>query len=149
MVRQAVTKLRANQAQPRDGQFYVGLVHPNVVYDLRSETGSGGWRVPNEYGTDQNQIWNGEFGAFEGVRWIQNARIRQANDGATAARVHRSYIMGREALAKSVVQEPEVRIAPTTDRLSRFHGIGWYSDLDYQVYRTKALVVFESFSAAV
>lgn len=144
MVRKAVTKLRANGAQTRDGEFFVGVVHPNVVYDLRKETGSGSWRVPNEYGTDQSRIWRGEFGEFEGVRWIQNARTRNKNDGAASAQVYRTFILGREALAKSVIQAPEIRLGPIVDRLNRFKPVGWYSDLDVKVFRDGALVRLEA-----
>lgn len=85
-VRQAVTRLRAASAQPRDGQFYVGVFHPDVIHDLREETGSGSWRVPNEYGASQGRIWNGEFGEFEGVRFISTPTTLRTtdNDGATA-----------------------------------------------------------------
>lgn len=147
MVRKAVTKLRANGAQPRDGQFFVGVVHPNVVYDIRKETGSGSWRVPNEYGTNQSQIWNGEFGEFEGVRFVQNARTRKANDGASAITVYRSFIFGREALAKSVIQAPEMRLGPVVDRLNRFRPVGWYSDLDVKLFRDQAIVRLETATA--
>lgn len=149
MVRLAVTKLRANQAQPRDGQFYVGLLHPNQVHDLRQETGSGGWRVPNEYGANQGQIWNGEFGLFEGVRFVQNARLRVANDGATSTNVYRGFIMGREALAQAVVVEPEIRIGEIIDTLKRFRPVGWYGDFAFKVFRDEALVRFESATSAV
>src|SRR5574340_560464 len=39
MIRLAVTKLRANAVAPRDGSSYAGVLHPNVSYDLRRETG--------------------------------------------------------------------------------------------------------------
>ena len=148
-IRLAVTKLRVNQAETRDGSYYAGVVHPNVVYDLRVETGSGSWRVPNEYGTDQSRIWNGEVGAFEGVRFIENPRMRNATDGASSARVYRGFILGREALGKHVITGPETRIGPVTDKLSRFRTIGWYSDLDVQIARDLAIVRLESASAAV
>lgn len=147
-VRKAKTKLDANQAQARDGQFYFGLVHPNVVYDLRAETGSGGWRVPNEYGSDQTRLFRGEFGEWEGVRWLQNARLRNATDGAAAARVYRSFILGKEALAEAVVDEPGVVIGPDLDKLRRFRHVGWAADLAFKIFRNEALVRLESASAA-
>lgn len=149
MIRQAVTKLRGNAVMPRDGQFYVGVIHPNAIHDLREESGSGGWRVPKEYGTDQSDIYTGEFGEFEGVRWISDATMFRAadNDGATSAEVLRAFILGREALGKCVVQAPETVLSPVTDRLKRFRGIGWKADLQYKIYRDKALVRLEGTSS--
>ena len=43
-IRNAVAKLRANKAVPRQGEYYWCGIHPEVSYDLRAETGAGGWR---------------------------------------------------------------------------------------------------------
>ena len=148
-VRQAVTRLRAASAQPRDGQFYVGVFHPDVIHDLREETGSGSWRVPNEYGASQGRIWNGEFGEFEGVRFVSTPTTLRTtdNDGATSEIVHRSFILGREALAKAVVSAPEMVDSPITDRLRRFVGLGWKADIDFKAYRNEAIVPLQSSSS--
>lgn len=146
MIRKSVTKLRANNVSPRDAVNYVGVIHPNVSYDLRTESGSGGWRVPMEYQTNE-RLFAGEIGQWEGVRFIENTRTRKANDGATSTTVYRSYILGREALAEAVVVEPELRIAPVTDRLSRKRGVGWYADLDFAIFRDEALVRLETATA--
>lgn len=146
MVRQAVTKLRTNAAAPRDANgLFLGVLHPSAIHDLREESGSGSWRVPNEYGTNQMKIWNGEFGEFEGVRWISDATLYRAgdNDGTTATKVLRGFVLGQKALGKAVVVEPHTVMSPVVDRLQRFRGIGWYGDLDFQVYRDKALVRLE------
>lgn len=148
LIQLAVTKLRGNGAMERDGETFAGIVHPNVVFDIRREGGSGGWRVPNEYGNDR-KLYKGEFGEWEGVRFIQNARARKANDGASSATVYRSYILGREALAESVVVEPNVEISPIVDRFRRFVPVGWYGDLDFKIFRDAALVRLETVTAAV
>ena len=150
MIRLSKTKLENNSVLPRDGQFYVGLVHPNVVFDLRTETGSGSWRVPQEYGSSQNRIYTGEIGEFEGVRFIKSSTLLRDtdNDGASAAKVYRSFILGQEALAEAVVTEPHTVLSPVTDKLRRFQGVGWYGDLAFAKYRDEALVRLESASAA-
>jgi N4-gp56 family major capsid protein len=148
-VRRSVLALRVRQSIPWFGDLYAVGCHPSVVYELRKETGSGGWRVPNEYGASQDNIWNGEIGAFEGARFVENARTRVAADGAAAAFVARSYFFGREALAESVVTEPNVVIGPVIDRLNRFKPIGWYGDLDFEIFRNESLVVNYSGSTAL
>jgi N4-gp56 family major capsid protein len=148
-IRKAVTKLRANQAGTRDGQFYVAVLHPNVIHDLREESGTGSWRVPNEYGVDQNRIWNGEFGAFEGVRVVSSPTLLRTtdNDGAAGVNVYRGFVLGREALAKAVVAEPSMVVSPQTDKPRRWVGLGWKADLAYGIYRDKAIVRLEAASS--
>lgn len=148
LIRLGVTKLRANQAQPRDGVNFASVIHPNVSYDLRRETGSGGWRNPQEYGSSQNRIWVGEIGQYEGVRFLENPRTRNKNDGLSSAQVYRSFILGREALGEAVVVEPHVVIGPVTDRLERFRPVGWYGDLDFQIFRQESIVRLETGTAA-
>lgn len=147
MIQLAVTKLRGNGAETRDGQFYGGIVHPNVVFDIRRESGPNGWRTPQEYMNDL-KLYRGEFGEWEGVRFIQNARARKANDGTTGATVYRSYILGREALAEAVVVEPGVEVSPIVDRFRRFVPVGWYGDLAFKIFRDAALVRLETVTAA-
>ena len=148
MVRKAVLKLRVAQSLPWDGQYYAAAVHPNVVYDLRSETGSGGWRVPNEYGAGQGNIWAGEIGEFEGVRFLENPRTRLAADGAASAVVHRSFFLGREALAEITVVEPGLVIGPYTDAFERFRKVGWYGDIGWSVFRQESEVLAYTGSSA-
>ena len=148
-VRQSVLKLRTNMSVPWFGDYYAVGCHPSVVYELRKETGSGGWRVPNEYGVDQSNIWNGEIGAFEGARFVENARTRVAADGASSALVARSYFFGREAVAESIVVEPHIVLGPIIDRLGRFKPIGWYGDFDFEIYRNESMVINYSSSATL
>jgi N4-gp56 family major capsid protein len=146
-VRVAVLGLRTRMSLPWFGDLYAVGCHPAAVYELRRETGSGGWRVPNEYGVSQENIWNGEIGAFEGARFVENARTRVGTDGASSAKVARTYFFGREALAEAVVTEPGVVLGPVVDRLYRFKPIGWYGDFDQEIFRQESLVIHYSGSA--
>lgn len=143
LVRKAVLKLRVAQSLPTvaSPNLYTGIVHPNALYDLRRETGSGGWRVPNEYGTSQTDIWNGTIGDFEGVRFVETPRTRTAPDGASSAITHRSYFLGREALAELAVVEPHFVVGPYTDNFMRFRKAGWYADIGWGVFRQESLVM--------
>jgi len=81
-VRRAVAKLRGANVQPRDGAFYVGMLHPDVSYDLRTEAAASGanvWREPHTYTeAGVGNIWSGEVGVYEGVKFIESARVEQA-----------------------------------------------------------------------
>lgn len=153
-VRKVVTRLRSKSVETRDGQFYVGVFHPDIIHDLRSETGSGSWRVPSEYGQSQDGIWNGEFGEFEGVRFVQTPTTLRTADGATGsgttpnrATVYHNFILGAEALAKAEITPLQSVVAPVVDSLRRFAGLGWYADLDFQIYRTEAVWELQSASS--
>lgn len=139
LVRRAVARLRTAKAVPWFGNLYAGLVHPHTILDLREETGAGAWRVPAEYGA-QGRIWAGEVGEFEGVRFVENALVRrEPNEAATPVTTYQNYFLGRNALAEDVKTEPHVVISPQTDKLGRFHTIGWYGDLGWAIYEDKAL----------
>ena len=145
-VRKIKTKLAKQKVPTWGGGFYAGGVHPDVLHDLREETGSGSWRVPQEY-NGAGMIWTGEFGEFEGVRFVQNTRNRTALDGATSGKVYRSFIQGREAVAEKSVEEPNIVLSPVTDKLQRFRTVGWYSVIGWALYRNESLVVYQSASS--
>lgn len=146
-IRKSVTALRSRKAVPMDGQFYAGGAHPKAIHDLREETGSGSWRVPSEYGVDQGQIWRGEFGEFEGVRFVQNTRTRNTATGASSAQVFRTFLMGREAIAEGILQEFGFTIGTITDKLGRFLPVGWYGVGGWCLYRDEALQTIQSGSS--
>ena len=81
-IRKAVAKLRANKAVGRKGSLYWAGIHPEVSHDLRAETGSAGWLLPNQYGSAQDRIWAGEIGTYEGAYYVESARMYNAKSGA-------------------------------------------------------------------
>lgn len=136
-IRYCVAKLRGAAAQSFNGAF-VGYIHPDVSHDLRAESTSGGWLVPHQY-SGAGSIWAGEIGQYEGVRWVETPRAYQATDGASSAKVSRTYIMGQEAIAEAVGREPGVVVGPMTDKLLRFRPVGWKALLGWAIYREEAV----------
>lgn len=146
-VRRSVANLRAKNVRPWFGGFYAGYIHPYVVLDLREETGSGAWRVPNEYGASQEKIWTGEIGEFEGVRFVESNLVRVTANGASSANVFNTFFIGQDALAEAVVTEPHTVVGPVVDKLGRFHTLGWYGDLGWSIYEGAALIDFRTGSS--
>lgn len=152
-VRKAVAALRSANA-PTFGGMYFGYIHPDVSYDLRSETGAASWRDPHVY-VDPAGIYNGEIGAFEAVRFIETPRTALwANAGAASTvDVYGTHIMGRQAIAKahSVVDGngpvPKIVRGPIVDTLERFQPIGWYWLGGYARFREASLRRIESSSS--
>ena len=146
-IRKAVAKLRANKAKGRKGSLYWAGIHPEVAHDLMAETGSAGWLLPNQYGASQDNIWASEIGSYAGAFFVESPRLYSATDGASSAKVYRTIIAGKQALAEAVGEEPHTVLGPVTDRLKRFQPIGWYGVLGFARYREKALYRIESGSS--
>lgn len=146
-VRSAVTKLRGRNVAPRNGNDYVAIVHPDVSYDLRSEAGaSATWREPHEQHAG-DPIWAGMIGRYEGAVFIESPRTKQATDGASSAVVHRSIVLGQQALAEATAVEPGIVFGPVTDSLFRFKPVGWYSLQGWARYREAAMQRIETSSS--
>jgi N4-gp56 family major capsid protein len=146
-IRKAVAKLRANNAKGRKGNLYWVGIHPEVSHDLRAETGSAGWLIPHQYGANQNEIWAGEIGNYEGAFFVETNRMYTATDGASSAKVYRTILCGAQALAEAVAEEPHTVIGPVVDKLMRHRPMGWYGVLGFARYREEALYRIESGSS--
>jgi len=163
MIRTAVAKLRANKAVPRQGEYYWTGIHPEVSFDLRSETGSGGWRDDHKFSeTGASEFWPGTIGTYEGSMFVESPRLFNTTDGTGSSgatgtfgtssyvnasggtRVFRTLVAGKQALAEAVAEEPHVVFGPIVDKLMRFRPIGWYGVLGWARYRDAALVRIES-----
>lgn len=156
-VRKVTAALRGANVSPWSG-YYIGFIHPDVSYDLRRETGNASWNAPH-VNMDTANIYTGEIGTFESVRFIETPRTKvraNASDGAGAAGnidVYDTYIMGRQALAKAYSfvdgngPVPSVRRGPVVDSLMRFNPIGWYWLGGYGLFRQASLRRIESASS--
>lgn len=148
LVRYSVAKMRGRAALEFDDGYFIGFIHPDVSHDLRAETGVANWRDPHVYnGTGTDLIWKGEIGVYEGVKWIESPRTYSANDGTTSAKVHRTLIMGKEALAEAVSIEPGIVVSPQIDRFRRFMTVGWYGLVGWSRYREECLQRVESIAS--
>jgi len=142
-IRNAKTKLDSQSVVPRSGNMYVSYIHPEVSADLRAETGNATWRTPQEY---QNiaPLLSGELGAWEGVRFIETPTMTNDTVGNGGARVFNTYVLGQQALAEAVWQEPKIEFGNISDRLNRFRPVGWVGNLNWAVYRQEALLRIET-----
>ena len=82
-IRKTVSKLRTGKAVPREGALYWTGIHPEVSHDLRTESGSIGWRdVHAQTDSGQGNIWAGTIGTYEGAFFVETPRMYTAKDGA-------------------------------------------------------------------
>lgn len=147
-IRKAVAKLRAGKAVPRDGMLYAAYTHPESAYDLRSETGALSFEDTRKY-TEPNvgNILSAVVGTTGGAYVVETPRAYSALDGSSSARVYRTIITGKQALAEAVAVEPGVRLGPVTDSMWRYQPIAWYGILGFARYREAALYRIESGSS--
>ena len=145
-IRFCVSKLRAGLAVPRQGSLYAAYIHPEVSHDLRSETTGGGFQDLHKYDASEN-FWPGFIGTIDGAYFIETPRMYNATDGSSSARVFRTIIVGKQALAEAVAEEPHTIVGPVTDKLMRHRPLGWYGVLGWKRYREAALYRIESSSS--
>lgn len=94
-VRRAVRWME-NQDAPKINGYYIGIIHPNVKYDLLSDPK---WRNPHEYADPEN-IYKGEIGEIYGVRFVEASRAKVfsapnlASDSRTLAIDHAAGYSG-------------------------------------------------------
>jgi N4-gp56 family major capsid protein len=156
-IRKQTASLRGANVATFNG-YYMGYIHPDVSYDLRRETGNASWNAPH-VNVDTANIYNGEIGTFESVRFIETPRAKvfaNASNGTSttgAVDVYCTHIMGRQALAKAYSQIDgngafaKVVRGPVVDSLMRFNPIGWYWLGGYGRFREAALERIESSSS--
>jgi N4-gp56 family major capsid protein len=156
-VRQVTAALRGANVATFNG-YYMGYIHPDVSYDLRKETGNASWNAPHVQ-VDTANIYNGEIGTFESVRFIETPRAplaANASNGTSTTGtidVYGTLIMGRQALAKAYSQVdgngvvPKVVRGPVVDSLMRFNPIGWYWLGGYGRFREASLRRIDSSSS--
>lgn len=160
MVRYANAKLAAGNVMPFSDGLFRGYMHPDTAYDFKGATGGTNWSDPHMYSAPEG-IWNGVFGAFQGVRWSESPRCTitsNAGDGAGGAGTvdaYTAYVLGRQALAKGFSmssngeygEQPIWVDSPVIDNLRRFQGAGWKHFVAYSIFRQAALYQLRSASS--
>jgi len=160
-VRQADVRLTDANVEDYEDGYYRAYIAAAVAYDLRKETGAAAWRDPHvQSGNRTEDIWRGALGIFEHFYWMQTPRLAAAelpsgfvNGGVgSTVDVYPTVFMGRQALAKIYAEAisgpaPASVLAPVTDLLQRFRGVGWYWLGGYGRFREASLFRWESASS--
>jgi N4-gp56 family major capsid protein len=156
-VRKVVAQLRGANVATFNGA-YMGYIHPDVSYDFRGANGAANWRDPHTY-VDTANLYNGEIGQFESVRFIETPRAKvftNASDGSGSTGtvdVYCTHVMGRQALAKAYSttdgngSTPKIVRGNVTDILMRLQPLGWYWLGGYGRFREASLRRIESSSS--
>lgn len=153
LARKAVAELRTASAPGFENGNYIGIVHPDVAYDLRSETAVTDV-IQYQIRQDGAGVRNGSIGVFGGIEWIENPRAGLiADGGASTCDAYQTLVCGRQALAKAFSrapgfgEDPSVVFGPVTDTLRRFNPVGWYHLVGYGRFREASLQRIETSSS--
>jgi len=129
-IKKAVRTLRRNNAKPLEGKYFIGIVGPDVEYDIISDTM---WQDVSKYSAAM-QIFDGEMGSLYGVRFIRTSNAKKfAAAGASGADIYATMIIGANAYGIVDIaggSKPQMIIkehgsSGTADPLNQIASMGW------------------------
>jgi len=145
MLRKAQTTLLESNAQPRVGDLYTLFIHPRQAFDLRAETGAGGFVDIHKYTTDNvGNLLTGTIGVLEGFQVVQTSRVPSTTSGASSATVYSAVAVGKEALLEANVYDVQTVVAPQIDILRRKSALGWKYFGGWGIFRDAAVCRLET-----
>lgn len=120
-IREAVNSLETNKAQPWPDRLYRGIIHPDVKYDLQSDTANwqeilkhteGGMRDVRGFGNAASDgRGNGVVGTLFGTEFIMTPQALKLDaSGSASTDIYQSYIFGPEHYGVSNFQDTQTII---------------------------------------
>lgn len=146
-LRKLKTIMRKAKINPMADGYYRLWVHPNVEYDLRSDTATGGFIDVKKYSDGlAEDIIRGEVGRLEGFRIMS---IVNAPTFASTTTVYRSIALGdKKGWGSGDLQTLQTyHVAPGgdhTDPLGQEELMGWKVDMGVAVLSNAYYYGFES-----
>jgi N4-gp56 family major capsid protein len=128
-VKDAVEALANNNAPKLDGQWYICIATPHQLRQLRDDDD---WINAHNYGPQVSEIFRGEVGMYEGVRFVETTQMPKYTQAQASAKFGASVacweaiIFGENAFAWAEALEVEMRDNGVED-FGRIHGLAWYS----------------------
>lgn len=127
-VRRAVRFLKVMNAPKINGD-YVGIIHPDVSYDLMSDPK---WINVKTY-SDPEGIYQGEIGKIEGVRFVETSEAKVfTGEGSGGRDVYSTLILGDDAYGVTEITGgglqhivKQLGSAGTADPLNQRATAGW------------------------
>ena len=150
-VRKALKTLRKNTAPLGESGYYMGIMSPEVEYDLE---GDSDWVTAARY-EGSTQLFKGEIGKWMGVRFVRSTEVYTQNltGGADydAGGVFTTHIFGRDAYGivplgkgKPQIYVKEPGPGDTSQPIPRYHTVGWMGTYTQVVLNANFLVNIKS-----
>jgi N4-gp56 family major capsid protein len=130
------------------GKGYVGVIHPNVAFDLMQQTGTGTFIDLNKYtDSNANKPLMGEVGMLFGVRIVTSSWIQTF---ASTVTVYPTYVMGVGAYGVATLKAMNMYVtggsATDSDPLAQRRKVGAKISFNSIILQQDALVRIESAS---
>lgn len=96
MINKAATALKKSAKGIKySGQYYVAVIHPDIVFDLRE---CDGWLWAHQYAAPE-EIFTGEIGRLHGVRFIESNNAPVIKKSGQTYATFKTIFMAKEAFA--------------------------------------------------
>ena len=127
-VRMATRTLKSQNAK-KIGNSYVGIIHPDVSFDLMSDPE---WKYPHQY-KDTTNLYAEEIGEVGGVRFVETTEAKKfVNAGASSRDVYATMVLGANAYGVTEITGggmetivKQLGSAGTADPLNQRATAGW------------------------
>lgn len=162
VINDMVETLETNNSPRFEGDYYVCFIHPHQARTLRDDPD---WIEPQIYAAQGTNIFNGELGRYNDVRFIRttvmpngaNGAIDpQTNDfvdlgydaaldgtGASSAKLYQSVMLGENAVGFATALPVELRDDGVKD-FGREHSLAWYAIWGVDLIENMNAVVAET-----
>jgi N4-gp56 family major capsid protein len=145
--------MERQNVQPHSGGFYVAIAHPDVLYDVTSDTN---WQDVVKYDSRTfGNILKGEVGEIHKIRFIKtteawNSAVGSWNVAQSAsATVYQSYILGDECYGVSDLEDIDIIVkdpAPASS-VNGYSTAGYYVAFATRPLEQSATIRLESASS--
>lgn len=145
-VKLAVNKLKRQNAPTVEGGYYIGIVHPDVAFDLKEDEE---WIEAAKYG-EPERLFNGEIGRIAGVRFIETTEAKVfTGAGASSTNVYATLILGKNAYGTTEINGGglEMIVKPRgagDDPLNQKQTVGWKATKVAEILVQQYIVRIES-----
>lgn len=154
-IRKAVRTLRGFNAETISGGFYVGIISPDLEYDLMKDPE---WVEVSKYGKPE-QLFNGEIGRIAGVRFVSTTEAKVWKKGVSGAPVdcdvHSALIIGKDAYGVTELEgmglqhiTKQLGSSGTADPLDQRATVGWKLAKTAEILSEEKMVRIESAASA-
>jgi len=152
-IKKAVRKLERQDAKPLSDGFYAATIHPDVLYDLQTDTTTGGWIDANKY-TEGNagKLMKGEVGKLHQVKFLKTTNpvaVRGTSLASGSGSVYVTNVFGTDAFGVTELQNLKTYVkgfgtSGTSDPTDKVSTAGWKTTFGVATLNTSFFVNINS-----
>lgn len=143
----SATLERANVMKFSDG-FYVGIVHPDVKYDLMGD--SNFTAAVQNTPVAVERLYKNEIGSMAGIRFLESTQaLKMVASGSASTDVYQSYVFGQEYFGISELRGVEIIVKDPlpSSTLNLKSSVGWKALRAHKEIGSNRMIRLESGAA--